>query len=517
MRSRSSLWSCCLALFAAWSESTPAVAQEPVGRLGADLIRERMTSLPTEETRNLAGRMVDALDRCDEEAFRKLYGEGSQISLKDTGEQWPDFESSYESAKTLPPFEGQGVNPLTMNVPKNPKPSQALYLSAGEMIYWLANCRNLKVDKYIFSLVVAAEKTPGEPRNLEDAFRAPSSAKLALTEAAEAAAAGDDEGYQAVIDQARAMSAQATARSEEVREDKEYLSDGFKNDALVWKTLADDLEKSREEAKSKGTWGKTPERQGGFLPGAKPGLAPGQEYAAAVPGAVAPATIGSGVEFAFTPGGSFASIGTEQRTNFNGTTHGKDIDYAAANLHGDLRYYWGGLAEGRTGWFRPSLIVGLKGAGTLGGADRGLEEDNHPPVGIESFVDYEIDGTLTPFFGLTLADFDCSRVNFLVGPRITFAEITGITDESGGGGVRERFSRNVVQVGPAFGMELDVPIRPLSREGFEVGVRVAGWGEYLPGTHVTGESSTFPFDYRFETEGAWVGTVRGGVFLRWGL
>jgi hypothetical protein len=75
----------------------------------------------------------------------------------------------------------------------------------------------------------------------------------------------------------------------------------------------------------------------------------------------------------------------------------------------------------------------------------------------------------------------------------------------------------VVKVGPAFGVELDVPIRPLSREGFEVGVRVAGWGEYLPGTHVTGESSTFPFDYRFETEGAWVGTVRGGVFLRWGL
>ena len=107
-------------------------------------------------------------------------------------------------------------------------------------------------------------------------------------------------------------------------------------------------------------------------------------------------------------------------------------------------------------------------------------------------------------------------MNLLAGPRITFAEITGISDESGGGGVQERFSKDVVQVGPAVGVELDYPLPFLRHEGFEAGVRVAGWGEYLPGTDVAGQSSTFPFDYRFETEGAFLWTVRSGFYARFG-
>jgi hypothetical protein len=237
-----------------------------------------------------------------------------------------------------------------------------------------------------------------------------------------------------------------------------------------------------------------------------PGLEPGQEYASA---------LGSGFELALTPGATFASIGTRQETSFPSEESGHSIDYGAANLHGDVRYYAADLVG--VGAWRPTLLFGLKGSGTFGGADQGLEKDNHPPGDeLDSFVKYEIDGSLTPYLGVVLAEFDCSRVNLLLGPRITFAEITGITDEGGGGGELEEFDRDVVQVGPAFGVELDVPISRVSGDGFEGGLRVAGWGEYLPGVGVSGDSSSFPFDYRFETKGAFAFTMRAGVFVRFG-
>lgn len=240
-------------------------------------------------------------------------------------------------------------------------------------------------------------------------------------------------------------------------------------------------------------------------------LEPGQEYAAA-PGASGSEPY-TGWEIALTPGGSFGSIGTRQLTSFGGKSNGKDIHYEAANLHADVRYYVGGV--GSVGGWEPSLLVGLKGAGTFGGGERGLEEDNHPPFGDDdSFVKYEIDGSLTPYFGLTLVDCECSRMNLLIGPRITFASVTGITDESGGGGVRERFTNDEVQVGPAVGLELDIPISRMRYGGVEGGVRIATWGEYLPGISASGASSTFPFDYRFGTRDAFLFTVRAGFFAR---
>jgi hypothetical protein len=240
-------------------------------------------------------------------------------------------------------------------------------------------------------------------------------------------------------------------------------------------------------------------------------LEPGSEYAAA-PGLL-PVPAFAGFEVAFTPGGTFGHIGTRQNTSFSDKASGKAIQYDAANLHGDVRYYLGDL--GGVGGVHPSLLVGLKGAGTLGGAETGLREDNHPPGGeADSFVRYEIGGSLTPYLGLVVADFDCSRINLLVGPRITFAKISGSTDESGGGGEQEEFNRNVVQVGPAVGVELDIPITQASFGGVEGGLRVAGWGEYLPGVDVSGESSTFAFDYRFATKDAFLFTVRAGFFVR---
>jgi hypothetical protein len=237
-------------------------------------------------------------------------------------------------------------------------------------------------------------------------------------------------------------------------------------------------------------------------------LEPGQEYAAA-PGDSGPFR---GFEIALTPGGSFGSIGTRQRTSFSGKATGDDIHYEAANLHADVRFYLGDI--GGLAFFQPELFVGLKGSVTFGGGEQGLEEDNHPPAGVDSFVNYEIGGTLTPHLGLVVADFDCARVNLLVGPRITFAEITGKTDESGGGGVEESFDRNVVQVGPAAGVELDLPLPREWYEGLDGGARVAVWGEYLPGVGVSGDSSTFPFDYRFGTQDAFLFTVRMGMYLR---
>jgi len=255
-------------------------------------------------------------------------------------------------------------------------------------------------------------------------------------------------------------------------------------------------------------------RQIAFLEqGPKPGLEPGQEYAS-LPGA-APSLPYAGIELAFTPGGSFGSIGTRQETSFGGKSKGDDIHYEAANLHGDIRYYLGDI--GGPAFFQPELFVGLKGSVSLGGSEQGLREDNHPPASdADSFVSYEIGGTLTPHLGLVVADWDCARVNLLAGPRITFATITGTTDESGGGGVEEKFERDVVQVGPAVGVELDLPLPREWYDGLDGGVRVATWGEYLPGVDVSGSSSSFAFDYRFSTRGAFLFTLRAGLYLRFG-
>jgi hypothetical protein len=74
----------------------------------------------------------------------------------------------------------------------------------------------------------------------------------------------------------------------------------------------------------------------------------------------------------------------------------------------------------------------------------------------------------------------------------------------------------VVQVGPAVGLELDLPLPREWYDGLDVGVRVATWGEYLPGVGVSGDSSTFAFDYRFSTRGAFLFTARAGFYLRFG-
>jgi hypothetical protein len=348
----------------------------------------------------------------------------------------------------------------------------------------------------------------------------PMGAKEMETAAVKAAQACDEKTYMEQIQKAEAFVANYERRAEkaqdEAREHRvakrfeeaqkaELAARQHSNSAYTWRAFAEDL-KSKKAERFKLCVEKEAPREGGFL--LQPGLKPGEEYASRENRAF------TGFELAFTPGYSFGSIGTQQENNFDGKSHGKDVQYGRPNLHGDFRAYYGG--RGGSGWWRPSLIFGLKGAGTLGSAESGLEADNHPPGGIDSFVDYEINGTLTPFFGLVLADFDCSRINVLAGPRITFAEITGITDESGGGGELERFRNKVVQVGPAVGVEIDVPLPFLRRDNFEAGVRVAGWGEYLPGTDVSGHSSTFPFDYEFETKGAFLGTVRGGFYARFG-
>jgi len=233
-------------------------------------------------------------------------------------------------------------------------------------------------------------------------------------------------------------------------------------------------------------------------------------------------------QFALTPGYTFGSIGTRQHTSFSGEAKGENISYGAFNFHADARYILGEKDKanignvGNVGSMSKLLVpwepfVGMKGSLTAGGGDEGLKKRNHPPFGDpDTFINYRIGGSFTPYIGIKAAEWDWGSLNVLGGPRFTFAEIEAETDETGGGGVQEKFSKSTVQVGPAVGFEIDVPMDSEYYGGLQGGIRFAAWGEYLPGAEVSGESSTFGFDYNFATDGAFLGTFRFGVFINLG-
>ncbi|RMH31342.1 MAG: hypothetical protein D6690_16640 [Nitrospirae bacterium] len=91
-----------------------------------------------------------------------------------------------------------------------------------------------------------------------------------------------------------------------------------------------------------------------------------------------------------------------------------------------------------------------------------------------------------------------------------------MTDESQGGGNLEYKSEDFTTVGGAFGLEYNLPFSGIGNlpPGVDGHLQLGMWGEYVPGNDIQVRTSTFNIDYIGRTQGTWLGTVRGGIGLR---
>ncbi len=153
------------------------------------------------------------------------------------------------------------------------------------------------------------------------------------------------------------------------------------------------------------------------------------------------------------------------------------------------------------------------------GGSQGLDLDNHPPAGEDdTTLEADAKAFVMPYIGYDVIDpiRDDNigiRLSPYLGVRIEWTELEAVTDESGGGGIKERFSNDQVYVAPTVGVEIGIPIWRLSSERFDTELKFGVAVDYIPGLDVEGESS-IGNDYDFESDAAFRIRALAGVSLR---
>jgi hypothetical protein len=133
--------------------------------------------------------------------------------------------------------------------------------------------------------------------------------------------------------------------------------------------------------------------------------------------------------------------------------------------------------------------------------------DAHPTPGLDS------GGLLRERWAMRLAVgrmFNLSErllMSVLAGAHATRVSIEAFSDESGGGGPYNRFSRKRTVVGPYAAIELGIPIAFAFAQSSAVQLFVRGEAQWMRDVSVSGESA-FGFDYRTEVDG---GLQYGGL------
>jgi hypothetical protein len=205
----------------------------------------------------------------------------------------------------------------------------------------------------------------------------------------------------------------------------------------------------------------------------------------------------------------YGSLGTSVNTSFPGGGNGESIALHSLAIEAGA---WAPI--GNTGF-----LVGAGVGVDLLGSFAGLDTDEHPPQGED---DTRISVNQYAYFdlyvGAELGEVGSyGELYGLFGLRGTLLDMEGVTNEEGGGGEKERFSETKFLVGPMAAVELELgPIGGLGNLG-NLGnlgeqaprARIGIGLDYLPGSEVEGQSSTFPFDYKFKTDGA----VRAQVYI----
>lgn len=234
-------------------------------------------------------------------------------------------------------------------------------------------------------------------------------------------------------------------------------------------------------------------------------------------------------------GGAYTFASIDASVSQNGRKRrGDDVDLSAPSFRVDMRYYLNGpgmeagnlgnignlgnagnVGDVGVGFWDP--FFGLQGA--LGTRDRarGLRLNLHPGMRTrDTFLNYEFRGALTPYVGARVLNLgQAGYVRAMAGVRVNFFDMEFETDESGGGGQRNRFSRTKVLAGPVGAIEYNLPFFGGDGRGEPAGgLQFSTWVERLPGTSLERTTQPFNFRYRVETDATVAVTFRAGVFLR---
>lgn len=152
--------------------------------------------------------------------------------------------------------------------------------------------------------------------------------------------------------------------------------------------------------------------------------------------------------------------------------------------------------------------------------------ERHPTPGRDTFMLQDQLGFILLYTGIRISDLGrqvgdqdvCNlgfalckaALTFFIGPRLQINKTTLQTDESGGGGARERFTKTTTDLGFTIGADLDMPLT--STGGFQPFVRFGFAADFTPERNVRGTSGLgFNYDGRVE------GNVDARAFVGFGL
>ena len=143
---------------------------------------------------------------------------------------------------------------------------------------------------------------------------------------------------------------------------------------------------------------------------------------------------------------------------------------------------------------------GAQGRVFLGpGSGKEMNLDIHPTAGEDTFIRLQERISAMIYAGMTVASIEQYNLALILGARATQSRITGSTDESGGGGWREEFSDNELRIQPSVIAELTGPACESFTSRWRAGIALDHTNDHS----VSGQSSTFGFNYGFATDSEW--------------
>ncbi len=156
----------------------------------------------------------------------------------------------------------------------------------------------------------------------------------------------------------------------------------------------------------------------------------------------------------------------------------------------------------------PNMFWGAQGRLFIGNGAEGLNLDLHPTAGRDTFLRYQEHFAAMLYAGMILATMNEYNLSLILGARATQGKVSGMSDESGGGGIRNHFSDVERSIQPSLIMEVTGPKCEVLSSRWRAGVALDRNND-----HSVNGVSTLGFDYHFDMEDEWqVRTFFGVIF-----
>lgn len=182
----------------------------------------------------------------------------------------------------------------------------------------------------------------------------------------------------------------------------------------------------------------------------------------------------------------------------NALSDSGDLDDTIGEFGIEGRYHFGLAQNTRQFELGRGMFVYGSALHYFGGPLTRLFANFHPTPGFDSGMSVEERWAFRLGLGYGLNIYQSLGLALMVGAHTTQVEVEGITDESGGGGTLNRFSRTKWLLGPFFAAELNYPLGFMQAVAAYMFLRAEF--SYMPDVTVSGRS-TSGFDYRYEAEG----------------